>query len=517
MTVSTTTNRVSYTGDGSTVVFSFSFRMLAAGDMDVYVNGVLQSASDYDVSVNTNGVGGTVTFDTAPTSGYTVLLVRNADLTQDASLPRESSLNERTLENAYDKAIILIQQLSEQLGRAFTLPITSTLYGDLDDDGDDGEILRKKLDGTGYEFVSATVAFNDADPALGNGNVVGPSPAVSVNHGLVTWNGTSGINQYSEVTIGTSGDVLQSQGAGAAPIFVTKNFLMRAPNITVTTRTLPTSGPLSGTYVHFGNWTSAGALTFSNDTRIYVKGTFTLGHTLTGTVQANNGTNPSFYAGGWGRASGAGAGDGGYGLQGTLGLGGGGGGGCGGAGGRGGHNTAGSINAGGKAHGNVLAGGGGGGGGCGDLTANAGTNGGGGGPFIYIEVDGAITLNETIASNGANGAAGAASSGAGGGGAGGIIYIRGTSTFAIATGKKVTCNGGNGGAFGTNGQPGGGGGGGIIEIWTGGAHTLPDGAGTHVTASAGAAGTGSTPTVTQAAGSAGTTSLIASAAPVSLF
>lgn len=516
MTVTTTTNKQTHTGTGAQTVFAYTFRMLLTTDMDVYVNGVLQG-SGYTVSINDSGVGGNVTFASAPALNAVILFVRNVNLTQETDLPIEGNMPETVLENAYDKLTMLAQQLNEGISRGLTLPITSSKSGLFYNEPTDTLVIPVWDNGDSrFEFQSVASVINNALPALGGGNVTGPGPSVT-DYALALFNGTGGLTLRAVAAVGTSRQILRSQGAGQPPIFETLNVLLKSSNIESSLRALPTSGALSGTYVHFGNWTSAGALTFSNDTRIYLKGSFTLNHTMTGTAQSNGGTGGSNYAWGGGRGGGPGSGDGGHAVHGVLGTGGGAGGGCGGAGGRGGWNGTAGANQGGRVHGIMTAGGSGGGAGAGDLAGtNLGQAGGGGGPFLYLEVDGALALNETIASPGANGTVATTTGGAGGGGAGGVIVIRASGALVIATGKKVSCIGGNGGNENTNGRGGGGGGGGIIEITTGGAHTVPDTAAVHFVATAGTAGSGA-PTTAPAAGSVGVTTINPSVVPISLF
>lgn len=73
VTVQTPVN--SYTANGVTTVFNFSFLLLAAADLDVYVDGVLKTlTADYSVSGLEINAGGTVTFVTAPANGASVVL-----------------------------------------------------------------------------------------------------------------------------------------------------------------------------------------------------------------------------------------------------------------------------------------------------------------------------------------------------------------------------------------------------------------------------------------------------------
>ena len=85
MSLSSTTDRVTVSGDGSTVDFSFPYKLISQSDLVVGVNLVSTGVqttkvltTHYTISGTlTNNIyesGVTVTFITAPASGYTVYI-----------------------------------------------------------------------------------------------------------------------------------------------------------------------------------------------------------------------------------------------------------------------------------------------------------------------------------------------------------------------------------------------------------------------------------------------------------
>jgi hypothetical protein len=152
MAISTTTNRIAYTGDGTTTQFTYPFKIFAATDLQVYVNAVLKTlTTDYTVSGVGSESGGTVTFNTAPPSGQTVLIVRIEPLTQLVDLPSNDKFPSQTVEDALDKLTMLVQQLNEVDRRAMKFPITS-LFTDLTiPDPQAGRFVRWKSDLSGLE------------------------------------------------------------------------------------------------------------------------------------------------------------------------------------------------------------------------------------------------------------------------------------------------------------------------------------------------------------------------------
>lgn len=132
MTIATSTNRVDYTGNGSTTVFSFSFRIFANSDLVVTsatpagVETTLVLGTDYTVSGAGSYNGGSVTLTTALTNGHALTILRELDITQDTDLRNQGSFFAETHEDVFDRQTMIMQQLQEQIDRSAKLPITST-------------------------------------------------------------------------------------------------------------------------------------------------------------------------------------------------------------------------------------------------------------------------------------------------------------------------------------------------------------------------------------------------------
>lgn len=125
MTVPTDLVKQFANGNGVTTVFYFTYALLLPEDMEVYINQTLISPSLYTVFINTNGLGGSVTFGTPPSAGVNnVLLYRFVDYLQVTHFPNESDFNQVSLEDSVDKLTMECQQLEEGLSRSFQWDLT---------------------------------------------------------------------------------------------------------------------------------------------------------------------------------------------------------------------------------------------------------------------------------------------------------------------------------------------------------------------------------------------------------
>jgi hypothetical protein len=135
MTVSVSTNKVSYAGNGSTTAFAFAFPITAEADLRVVLR---DSAGDetvktltthYTVSASPWASGGSITMLTAPASGETLLIKSQIAYTQGVDLRDGDALPAETLEGALDRNVRLIQQVAELSERAVTLQEVTALTG----------------------------------------------------------------------------------------------------------------------------------------------------------------------------------------------------------------------------------------------------------------------------------------------------------------------------------------------------------------------------------------------------
>ena len=120
MTDSTTTTRVSYTGDGISVNFPITFPFYLATDILVLLAGTTIT-SGYSVSGG-NGSTGTLTMATPPVAGVNIQGVLNPPLTQTVNLVDGTAFPSATLNQVNDRAVQIGLRLQDQINRAIRAP-----------------------------------------------------------------------------------------------------------------------------------------------------------------------------------------------------------------------------------------------------------------------------------------------------------------------------------------------------------------------------------------------------------
>lgn len=133
MTISSTSRQAGpFTGNGVTVDFPFTFKVFAASDLQVTktstagVETVLTLTTDYTVALNADqnaNPGGTITYNTLA-NDEKLTAVGNIPQTQPTAITNGSGFFARIAENAYDRCVMLIQQMTNKVNRAITVPVS---------------------------------------------------------------------------------------------------------------------------------------------------------------------------------------------------------------------------------------------------------------------------------------------------------------------------------------------------------------------------------------------------------
>jgi hypothetical protein len=130
MSLTTTTNTFSITGNGVTTTLPVPVYFLADSDWKVYkvtiADGtrVLQTLNtDYTVTGALNPAGGTIELTVAPSSSYKIVAYRDPPLTQAVVTVQDDPFPVKShLEKPLDKLTMIAQRLAERLDRVVYLP-----------------------------------------------------------------------------------------------------------------------------------------------------------------------------------------------------------------------------------------------------------------------------------------------------------------------------------------------------------------------------------------------------------
>ena len=133
MTISSTSNKKTYTGNGSTTEFAYDFKILDSSHLKVitrliaspYTETTQTETTHYSISGVGSASGGTVTFVSAPADTLQVILLRETPQTQLTDWIENDPASSQNFEDAVDKAMMSIQDMQETLGR--TLKVSKTV------------------------------------------------------------------------------------------------------------------------------------------------------------------------------------------------------------------------------------------------------------------------------------------------------------------------------------------------------------------------------------------------------
>ena len=124
MTVSSTTVKNSYSGDGSNDTFVYGFKIFASSDLQVIIRSATGTettktlTTDYTITGVGSATGGNVVFESSdiPTATETVVLIRNVPQTQAIDYIANDPFPAETHEEGLDRATMVAQQVGEETG-----------------------------------------------------------------------------------------------------------------------------------------------------------------------------------------------------------------------------------------------------------------------------------------------------------------------------------------------------------------------------------------------------------------
>jgi len=168
MTVSSTTNKTSYTGNGSTDTFAYGFPIYANADLKVYDGGALKSlTTHYTVTNAGNASGGNVVFTAGniPASGNKVVIERILARTQGSDYQDYSKFPADTLETNLDRLTYITQEIDEEAARSIKFATTVTDVGTVEVTEDAATRANKVF---GFDASGGLIATHEIGVVRGN-------------------------------------------------------------------------------------------------------------------------------------------------------------------------------------------------------------------------------------------------------------------------------------------------------------------------------------------------------------
>ena len=133
MTISTTTIKNSYSGNGVLTVFAYTFKIATTADIEVIIRSstgtetVKSLTTHYTVSGAGSASGGNVTMGTPPATGETLVIRRATTQTQAVDLVENDPFTAESIEGAFDKNLSIVQELQEELDRSIKISKSNTI------------------------------------------------------------------------------------------------------------------------------------------------------------------------------------------------------------------------------------------------------------------------------------------------------------------------------------------------------------------------------------------------------
>lgn len=120
--INSTVPRAEYAADGTTTAYPAPFAFLKAADLKVWIGAAEQQLdSDYTVTGEGTTAGGTVTFVSAPTTGQSVVISRQATVARTSDFLPGGSLRADTLNDELDRLTLSLQEAEAARGRSLRI------------------------------------------------------------------------------------------------------------------------------------------------------------------------------------------------------------------------------------------------------------------------------------------------------------------------------------------------------------------------------------------------------------
>lgn len=229
MTISSTTTRAQYSGNGATTAFAVPFEFLTASGVKVIytdadgVDATWVKDTHYTLTDNTVAATGTVNVKTTPTdytpaSGTKITILRNEPLTQAQSYTVGDPFPAKSHEKALDRLAMKIQMLEERLDRVATLKETSTYSGLTFPEPYAGKIVGWNAGGTDLENKTDTDLGVNVFPASASRYIRNNASGIP---DVLSAADSTRLDAVAAAGIGTTSGTLKTQNADGGLSFDT--------------------------------------------------------------------------------------------------------------------------------------------------------------------------------------------------------------------------------------------------------------------------------------------------------
>lgn len=237
-------NIQTYTGDGSTTTFYFTFSFFGTNDIKVSVDGIPQTLDDFAIypttspaPADTQYTGGRIDFITAPANGATIKIWRDIALERHIDYQPTEQPQSHQLNQDINQCIETLKELAETLTNIISLASVPTLNELLSDLTAIQNTIGTLATKTTVNALSDTVGDHTTSISNLNTTVGGHTTAINTLTGydyVVASQLPTADNNYTWYRKYKSGWVEQG-GTGTASLTVTLPIEMADTNYVITT------------------------------------------------------------------------------------------------------------------------------------------------------------------------------------------------------------------------------------------------------------------------------------------
>jgi hypothetical protein len=214
--------RIQYIASAAQTEFEYPFELMQTGDLDVYVDGVLQSYETHYTIVEADPEdedddldGGAVTFEEAMAGGEIVTLVRNTAIARNTGFTQNGPHTSAAFNTEFDRLYIIAQELNERFSRSLHLPalVTGTDF-EIDPETFAGHYLSFNADGEPEpaDLTATTISQSVMAPLLFPRTVAEISAGVTPTNYIYQ---EGDIRRYGAISDGSTDCALAWQNACA--------------------------------------------------------------------------------------------------------------------------------------------------------------------------------------------------------------------------------------------------------------------------------------------------------------